>query len=62
MVLLLDEPYGGFEWETYLRFWENVREMRSRGHGMVIVSHLFHERTHFDRLLELRDGRLEPVT
>lgn len=62
VVLLLDEPYGGFEWETYLRFWENVREMRSRGHGMVIVSHLFHERTHFDRLLELRDGRLEPVT
>lgn len=62
VVLLLDEPYGGFEWETYLRFWENVREMRSRGHGMIIVSHLFHERTRFDRLLELRAGRLEPVT
>ena len=21
-VLLLDEPYQGFDWETYLRFWE----------------------------------------
>ena len=21
-VLLLDEPYAGFDWETYLRFWE----------------------------------------
>jgi ABC-type multidrug transport system ATPase subunit len=20
-VLLLDEPYQGFDWETYLRFW-----------------------------------------
>ncbi len=21
-VLLLDEPYAGFDWDTYLRFWE----------------------------------------
>ena len=21
-VLLLDEPYQGFDWETYLRFWD----------------------------------------
>jgi ABC-type multidrug transport system ATPase subunit len=58
LVLLLDEPYGGFEWETYLRFWEHVREMQERGRAVVIVSHLFHEREHFHRLLTLREGRL----
>jgi ABC-2 type transport system ATP-binding protein len=61
-VLLLDEPYGGFEWETYLRFWDHVREMRDRGRAVVVVSHLFHERTRFDRLLELRGGVLVEAT
>jgi ABC-2 type transport system ATP-binding protein len=57
-LVLLDEPYGGFEWETYLRFWEHARELSERGHSIVIVSHLFHDRARLDRLLELRDGRL----
>ncbi|CAN5909283.1 hypothetical protein BH23GEM7_BH23GEM7_21140 [soil metagenome] len=61
LLLLLDEPYGGFEWETYLRFWDHVREMQSRGRAIVLVSHLFHERERFDRLLELRGGRLEEI-
>jgi ABC-2 type transport system ATP-binding protein len=61
LLLLLDEPYGGFEWETYLRFWTHVREMQERGRSIVIVSHLFHERTQFDRLLEVRDGKLTEV-
>ncbi len=61
-LLLLDEPYGGFEWETYLRFWEHVREMQRRGRAILIISHLFHERVHFSRLLELRHGRLTEVT
>jgi ABC-2 type transport system ATP-binding protein len=61
-LVVLDEPYDGFEWETYLRFWDHVAELRSRGHSAVIVSHLFHDRGRLDRLLELRDGRLEVVT
>lgn len=58
-VLLLDEPYGGFEWRTYLRFWDHVAELRAHGRGLVVVSHLFHDRERFDRLLELRGGRLQ---
>jgi ABC-2 type transport system ATP-binding protein len=57
-VLLLDEPYGGFEWETYLRFWDHAREMRDDGRTIVVVSHLFYDRDRLDRLLELRRGRL----
>jgi ABC-2 type transport system ATP-binding protein len=57
-VLLLDEPYGGFEWETYLRFWEHVRELRADGRSVVVVSHLFYDQTGLDRTLMLHDGRL----
>jgi ABC-2 type transport system ATP-binding protein len=57
-LLILDEPYGGFEWSTYLHFWEHVEELSERGRAILVVSHLFHERDRFDRLFELRDGRL----
>jgi ABC-2 type transport system ATP-binding protein len=39
-LLLLDEPYAGFDWETYLRFWEMAEQRRGRGMGVLIVSHL----------------------
>lgn len=58
-VLLLDEPYAGFEWQTYLRFWEHVGHLRERGRSVVVVSHLFPDRERLDRLLRLEDGRLE---
>lgn len=57
-VLLLDEPYGGFEWETYLRFWDHARELRAAGHSLVVVSHLFYDRVVLDRTLVLCDGQL----
>lgn len=60
-LLLLDEPYGGFEWETYLRFWDHVAELRRSGHSIVVISHLFYDQDRLDRLLELRDGRVVEV-
>lgn len=57
-VLLLDEPYDGFEWRTYLRFWDHVDELRRDDRTIAIVSHLFHDRARLDRALELRSGRL----
>ena len=56
-LLLLDEPYTGFDWETYLRFWEMAEARRSRGMGILIVSHLLAERERLDRIYELREGR-----
>ena len=56
-LLLLDEPYAGFDWETYLRFWEMSERRRSAGMGILIVSHLLSERDRLDRVYELRDGR-----
>jgi len=59
-VLLLDEPYQGFDWETYLRFWDIADESRRACKVIVIISHLVFERTRFDTLLRLHDGVLEP--
>ena len=57
-VLLLDEPYTGFDWETYLAFWELAEQLRDDGTTVAIISHLISERERFDRILELRDGQL----
>lgn len=56
-VLLLDEPYSGFDWETYVRFWEMAERRRDQGMGILIVSHLLAERERLDRVYELRDGK-----
>ncbi len=57
-LLLLDEPYAGFDWETYLLFWEHAAELRRAGKSLLIVSHLFFERSKFDRRWRLADGRI----
>ncbi len=59
-VLLLDEPYTGFDWETYLAFWDLTEDLVERGTAIAVISHLINERERFDRIYELRDGRLHP--
>lgn len=58
-VLMLDEPYSGFDWETYLRFWEMAEQRRAAGMGILVVSHLLAERDRLTRIYELREGRCE---
>jgi ABC-2 type transport system ATP-binding protein len=57
-LLLLDEPYAGFDWETYVHFWEMSKRRRDAGMGILIVSHLLAERDRLDRIYELCDGRV----
>jgi ABC-2 type transport system ATP-binding protein len=57
-ILLLDEPYQGFDWETYQRFWALAEESRRAGQTILVISHLFYELGRFDRVLRLRDGVL----
>lgn len=56
-VLLLDEPYAGFDWDTYLRFWDLTAERRAAGRSVVVISHFISDEERFDRLVEMRDGR-----
>jgi ABC-2 type transport system ATP-binding protein len=58
-LLLLDEPHSGFDWETYLRFWDMSRRRRDQGMGILIVSHLLAERERLDRVYELRHGKAQ---
>jgi ABC-type multidrug transport system ATPase subunit len=57
-LLLLDEPYTGFDWETYLAFWDLTDTLVENGTTIAIISHLISERERFDRILELKDGTL----
>ncbi|MHB9286930.1 ABC transporter ATP-binding protein [Halobacteriales archaeon Cl-PHB] len=57
-LLLLDEPYTGFDWETFLAFWDLTEELRARGVGVAIISHIINERDRFDVVYELHEGHL----
>ncbi len=56
-VLLLDEPYAGFDWDTYLRFWDLAAERRDAGRAVLIISHFVADEERFDRIVHLRDGK-----
>ena len=59
-VLLLDEPYAGFDWDTYLRFWQLVAQRRTSGRTVLIISHFVADEDRFDRIVDLREGRTVP--
>ncbi len=59
-VLLLDEPYAGFDFDTYLKFWDLVARRRTAGRSVLIISHFVTDEERFDRILILRDGKAVP--
>ena len=52
-VLLLDEPYQGFDHGTYLNFWDHCDKWRADGKAVVIVTHMLAELGRVDRVVEL---------
>jgi ABC-type multidrug transport system ATPase subunit len=52
-VLLLDEPYQGFDHGAYVSFWEHVTRWKGAGIGVVIVTHLLADEALVDRVVEL---------
>ena len=52
-VLLLDEPYQGFDQGSYLDFWQRVWAWRSAGKAVVVVTHLLNELDRVDTVLDL---------
>ena len=57
-LLILDEPYNGFDWDTYLKFWEYVGKLRNENCSLLIVSHFITEKQLFDRIFTLENGKL----
>ncbi len=58
-MLLLDEPYSGFDYETYLRFWDMSEELAARGRSILVISHFVEQQERFHRIYRVRDGRCE---
>lgn len=52
-VLLLDEPYQGFDRGTYVNFWDHCAVWRERGCAVVVVTHMLAELERADRVVEL---------
>ncbi|WP_406351237.1 ABC transporter ATP-binding protein [Streptomyces sp. NBC_01635] len=61
-VLLLDEPYQGFDWDTYQRFWELAARLSDAGRSVLVVSHLAYDTRRLDELWRLDGGQLHPET
>jgi len=57
-VLLLDEPYQGFDWDTYQRFWDLAGRLRDAGRSVLVVSHLAYDTERLDELWRLDGGML----
>ena len=56
-VLLLDEPYQGFDHGTYVDFWGHVDRWRERRAAVAIVTHTLTELRRVDRVVELSAPR-----
>jgi len=52
-VLLLDEPYQGFDNGSYLDFWQQVWRWRDAGKAVVVVTHRLAELDRADAVLDL---------
>ena len=57
-LLILDEPYNGFDWDTYLRFWGLANKLRSEGCTILIVTHMIADQQPFDKIWNLESGYL----
>jgi len=54
-LLLLDEPYQGFDQGSYVDFWHHADAWRCQGRAVVVVTHLLTELHRADQVLELRN-------
>lgn len=58
-ILILDEPYQGFDYESYLSFWEIAKNLKERGKSILIVSPMMYERHYLTKIYKLENGRLK---
>ncbi len=61
-ILLMDEPYQGFDRGSYVNFWDHVDRWRGQGRAVVVVTHMLAEVARVDRVVELfvHESRVRP--
>jgi ABC-2 type transport system ATP-binding protein len=57
-LLLLDEPYQGFDYDTFMNFAGLLTEWREQGRAVLTISHLVTGDLPLDRVLEMKEGTL----
>jgi ABC-type multidrug transport system ATPase subunit len=57
-LLLLDEPYDGFDWRMYRAFWDTLGLLRAGGTAILLVTHMVLDRQPFDAISSLEGGTL----
>ncbi len=56
-VLMLDEPYTGFDWKTYQAFWDMSERLVENGTAIALISHIIEREEKIDTLYELKEGK-----
>ena len=56
-LLFLDEPYQGFDYESYLIFLDLVKEMAEAGRSALVISHMVHDHHKLSRIYKMQAGR-----
>jgi ABC-type multidrug transport system ATPase subunit len=52
-LLLLDEPYQGFDHGSYMNFWDHVARWSAEGIAVVVVTHMLQDQALVDRVVAL---------
>lgn len=52
-LILLDEPYQGFDEDSYLIFRSQLLRWRDRGAGILMITHMLHDLDDIDHVIEL---------
>jgi ABC-2 type transport system ATP-binding protein len=55
-VLLLDEPYQGFDRGAYVNLWQQLWRLRDDGKAIVVVTHLLNHLDQVDIVLDLTEA------
>lgn len=61
-ILVLDEPYQGLDYASFLEFWDMQFKLREEGKSVIIVSHLIEDQSKFTKSVHLVNGRLQGCT
>ena len=57
-LLILDEPYQGFDYESYLAFWDLADGFKRDGRSAVVVSHMLVDQERLDRVYSIVEGQI----
>jgi len=62
LVLLADEPTGNLDSQTTAEIMALFDDLHQRGRTLIVVTHEDHVASHAQRIVRLRDGRIESDT